>query len=199
MKKAILLIFVMLAIPGMAQQMSYSPFSTSDHGGCSIAGTWYGGGDYRYIVVITPTVDGKYAIRGEGAYSNAAFGYAGWTAFMGEVVQVDGRRYSAQSIALLTTSNAIVPPADTIELDVVHATFELTNCDSFTASYDLFGAYFNLTKTPFVDPIDLNYLPPQGIYETYRRMPNKCLICGPASTLQHHDRKAQPRQNSEQQ
>jgi hypothetical protein len=199
MKKLIPLFFVLLAIPGMAQPQPNSASFPLFHKSCSIAGTWYGGGDYKYIVVITPTVDWKYAIRGEGAYSNAAFGYTGWTAFMGEVVQTGARRFSVQEIAVLTTSDAIVPPEDSIELDVVHATFELTGCDTFTASYDLFGAYFDLAKTPFVDPVDLSYLPPEGIHETYRRMPDKCPICGPAYTVPHHTRQARPKENRDKQ
>lgn len=199
MKKLTAPLFVMLVLPGMAQSLASPASSTFDRRNCSIAGTWYGGGDYKYIVVITPTVDGKYAIRGEGAFSNAAFGYAGWTAFMGEVVQTGARRYSAQEIALFTTSNAPLPPEDSIELDVLHGTFELTGCDSFTASYDLFGAYFDLTKTPFADPVDVSYLPPEGIRETYRRMPDKCPICGPPYTAPHQSRHARPGNHRDQQ
>jgi hypothetical protein len=154
---------------------SYAQFD----GFCTPAGIWYGGSDYKYILTITPTAPNVFAIRSEGVYDQAAFGYHGWTSLSGNLVQVKYRTYISQSIAIYTTSPDMVPSPDTLELDVVHSKIELTDCDTLKNTIDLFGAYFDLSKTPFVDPPDLSYIPPgqTTIVETYRRMPSLCKVC----------------------
>jgi hypothetical protein len=77
-----------------------------------------------------------------------------------------------------TTSHDIQPPPDSFELDVVHAWIKLTHCNRIEITYDLFGGYFDLSKKPFIDPLDINYLPSGGLVETYDHMPTKCQICG---------------------
>jgi hypothetical protein len=150
---------------------------------CSLVGTWYGGSDYKYMTMITPITGERFAIRSEAVYDNNAWGYKAWTSWSGELVRVDGGRYVAHAISMFTTSSDPQPPPDSFELDGVRAWVEFKNCDTLHFYYDFFGAYFDLNKTPFVDTPDLNYLPPGGINETYRRMPTTCPACNhPAAT-----------------
>lgn len=169
MNKTMLLIIccALLVIPSLAQNSN----------SCSPTGTWYGGSDYKYLVTITPITGQRFAIRYEAVYSNAAFGYAAWTSWSGELVRVKNKRYVAQAISMYTTSPDLQPPPNSFELDGVRGWAEFTGCDNLKFDYDFYGAYFDLNKIPFVDPPDLNYLPPGGIIETYRRMPITCPAC----------------------
>ena len=69
---------------------------------------------------------------------------------------------------------------------VLRGWMEFTDCDNLKISYDFFGGYFDLNKVPFVDPPEVSYLPPEGLIETYHRMPTKCPACNVAAvaTLQ---------------
>jgi hypothetical protein len=163
-----------LVIPSMAQ-------IPQNHYNCSPSGTWYGGGDFKYVITITPLGGDRFAMRGEGAYSQAAWGYTGWTSFSSELIRLKDGRYVSYGIAMYTTSPEMQPPSNSIELDGVRGWLEFTDCNNVRASYDFYAAYFDLNKIPFVDPPDVNYLPPGGISETYHRMPTKCPACGLAS------------------
>ena len=145
---------------------------------CSPAGTWYGGGDYHYILTITPNADGSFAVRGEGAYSVAALGYTAGTSFSSQMRRVTTQWYVGMGSGLYTTSSDPLPPPESIELDAVRGWTVMTDCNHLRVYYDFFAAYFDLGKVPFVDPPDLNYVPPGGIQETYRRIPDECPICG---------------------
>ena len=164
---------LLLAVPGASANV------------CSPTGTWYGGGDYKYLITITPITVNKFAITSEGVYSQAAYGYTGWTSWSGELKLQHGR-YVAQSLSMYTTSPEMQPPINSLELDAVRGWMEFIDCNQIKFSYDFFGAYFDLNKVPFVDPVDLNYLPPGGISETYHRIPAKCPACtgSTAATLQ---------------
>jgi hypothetical protein len=161
------IVCAMLAVAGVAQNTA----------ACSPVGTWYGGGDYRYILTITPNHDGSFSMRGDGAYSFAAFGYAAGTSFSNQLVRVGPRLYVSQGIALFTTSYDPVPPPDSYEIDAIRGWAVMTDCDHIWFRYDFFAAYFDLNKVPFVDQPDMNYLPPGGIQESYRRMPGNCPAC----------------------
>lgn len=165
----------LLIVPSIAQ---VSPSCAS----CSPVGTWYGGGDYKYIITITPIGGSRFTITSEAAYSQAAFGYTGWTSWSGELVKTKNGHYVAQEISMYTTSPAMQPPPNSLELDAVRGWMEFINCDNIKFSYDFFGAYFDLGKVPFVDSPDLNYLPPGGITETYSRMPGRCPACALPAT-----------------
>lgn len=160
----------LMAMPAFAQ-------SVPNPNACSPVGTWYGGGDYKYMITISPTVGGSFAITSEAVYSNVAWGYAAWTSWSGQLINVSLRRYVAQEISMYTTSTAPQPPPDSFEVDGVRGWMEFVDCDNIKFSYDFFGAYFDMNKVPFVDPPDVSYLPPGGIVETYRRMTNTCPAC----------------------
>ena len=144
---------------------------------CSLAGTWYGGSDYKYMMTIIPSAGEKFAARAEAVYSNLAWGYQAWTSWSGEVVRGSDGRYVVQEISMFTTSTDPHPPPNSFELDGVRGSIAFLNCDRIQISYNFFAAYFDLGKVPFVDQPDLNYLPPGGLVETYRRMPLTCPAC----------------------
>ncbi len=144
---------------------------------CSPSGTWYGGGDFRYMLTITPITGQRFAMRGEGAFDNAALGYKGWTSFSTQLVKLKDGRYVGYGIGMFTTSSELPPPLNSLELDGIRGWREFIDCENIRFSYDFFGAYFDLNKVPFIDQPDLNYLPPGGITETYRRMPTTCPAC----------------------
>jgi hypothetical protein len=156
--------------------MSVYSFASSPPA-CSPVGTWYGGGDYKYVLTITPVARERFAMHGEVAADQSALGYAAWTTFSSQVIRTKNGRFVAQGIALFTTSHDIVPPPESIELDAIRGWMEFADCDNIRVSYDFFAAYFDPTKVPFIDPPDLSYLPPGGISETYHRMPTSCAVC----------------------
>ncbi len=168
--KLVVIICTFLAISSWAR-------SPQNHGSCSPMGTWYGGGDYKYVITILPATGNRFPMTSEGVYSQAAFGYTAWTSWTGELVKLSHGLYVAQEISMYTTSPEMQPPSNSVELDAVRGWMEFIDCNTVKFSYDFFGAYFDLNKIPFVDPVDLNYLPPGGITETYRRMPGKCPAC----------------------
>jgi hypothetical protein len=185
MNKTTLLIVccALLVIPSLAQ-IPQNPNA------CSPVGTWYGGKDYKYVMVITPVDENTFASKAEGVYDNAAFGYAAWTTWNGQLVRMKDGTYVVQEIAMFTTSHDLQPPANSFELDVVRGSIKFPNCNRIKVVYDLFGGYLDTSKKPFIDPLDINYLPPGGLVETYDRMPTKCHICGssfaPAVSRQRH-------------
>lgn len=165
------------------------PCFANNPGACSPTGIWYGGGDYKYILTITPITGERFAMRGEGAFDNAALGYKGWTSFSSQLVKLEDGRYVAHGIGMFTTSSELPPPLNSLELDGIRGWMEFKNCNNIKFNYDFFGAYFDLNKVPFIDLPDLNYLPPGGITETYHRMPSKCPACGSSSMPILNDRK----------
>lgn len=187
MKRMILLsvLSALLVIPSLAQNLTNPK-------GCSPAGTWYGGSDYKYLITINPimgvtsTPGERFAIRGEGVYDNVSFGYKAWTSWPGELVRTTDGRYVDHSISMFTTSSELPPPGNSYELDAVRGWMTFTDCNNIKINYDFFGGYLDLNKVPFVDQPDLNYLPPGGLQETYHRMPTTCPACSlavPLSTL----------------
>jgi hypothetical protein len=169
--------------------MSISSFAQSLPA-CSPTGTWYGGSDYKYISTITPITGQTFAITSDPVFDNASFGYKAWTPWSGELIRISAKRYVTQVVGMFTNSSELPPPANSYELDAARAWVEFTDCDHLQFSYDFFGAYFDLNKVPFVDPPDLNYLPPGGIVETYQRMPMTCPACslGAATAVQRPKR-----------
>lgn len=153
---------LLLAVPGIAEIRNNA---------CSPAGVWYSTG---YVATIIATVDGKFTIRYDPVYDVAAYGYKSWTSWPGQLVKTGPNRYRIQAISMFTALN------DSLELDGVRGWMEFTDCDNLKISYDFFGGYFDLNKVPFVDPPEVSYLPPEGLIETYHRMPTKCPACNAA-------------------
>lgn len=175
MNKILLVICcVLICIPSLAKD-------PRNHDNCSPVGTWYGGSDYKYLITIVPSTGNHFAISSEAVYSQAAWGYTAWTSWSGELVKLNDGRYLAQEISMYTNNTEMQPPPNAFELDAVRGWMEFIDCGTIKFSYDFFGAYFDLNREPFIDPPDVNYLPPGGISETYSRMPTKCPVCGLAA------------------
>jgi hypothetical protein len=159
-----------MMIPALAQ-------SAPNTNACSPVGTWYGGSDYKYVSTITPITGATFAITSDPVFDNSSFGYKGWTSWSGQLLKTTAKGYVAQVIGMFTTSSELPPPPNSYEIDGARAHMEFIDCDTIQFAYDFFGAYFDLNKVPFVDPPDLNYLPPGGIVETYHRMSSTCPAC----------------------
>ena len=105
-------------------------------------------------------------------------GYVAATAWVGETAKSGGRTFDSYLMSYWLWDPAAAAEAgldrSLPEVDIVHSRIRFIDCDTFTATIDVFGAYFAFTpdKTPFVTPPDADYLfggPP--IVETYHRMP----------------------------
>jgi hypothetical protein len=174
MRKTILLIVccALLVVSGSAQ-------APDKYKGCSPIGVWYNGG---YLMTFTPNGEG-FMVRGEPVFDFAQFGLKSWTAWSGQLVRKGGNLYVLQEIQMLTST------ADVIELDGYHGRMEFVDCKNFKLTGDFYAAYFDPNKEPFVDPPDVNYMPPEGIVEYYHRMPTQCPACNlPSAAV------SQPRQ-----
>ncbi len=171
--KALLLIsFAFLTISCLAQ----SPAA------CSPVGTWYGGGDVKYLATITPITGERFSARFEVVAPLQSVDYAAWTSWSGEFSKAKAGHYVVQYISMYTNSFAF-PPLDSYEVDAVHGSMEFIDCNSINITYDFYGLYFDLNKVPFVDQPDSGGdIPAPGIVETYRRVPNTCPICGSSAT-----------------
>ena len=164
----------LLVLPSFAQNLQ-------NHNSCSPVGTWYGGSDLKYVLVITPIAGNRFAIRGDAVFFQPAFGYQVWSPWSGELEKLRNGQYIAQEIAMYTTSTQVPPPPDSFQLGAVHGRMEFIDCNTLQFKSDFFGFYFGLNKIPFFDPLDLNLLPPGGLTETYLRMPRKCPACNAGS------------------
>ena len=140
----------------------------SDDRGCSPTGVWFSGG---YVLTITPTGQDEFSVQYDQVYDVAEGGYKAWTTWPGQLVKTGRNGYRVLAIAMLTSTS------DIIELDAIRGWLQFAGCKNITVTYDFFGAYFDPSKEPFVDPPDVNYLPPGGIVENYRRMQNRCPAC----------------------
>lgn len=161
---------------------------------CSPVGVWYGGSDYKYMLVITPIEDGEFAIRYEPVFANSSLGYATWTTWSGQLKKIRHNRYAGQVISMYTTSSVLPAPEGSYEIDAVAESVEFVDCNNIKARIHFFGAYFDQTKVPFLDQPDASYLPPEGsMLESYRRVPTKCTVCdsfhGPSGTPAFSDRR----------
>jgi hypothetical protein len=160
---------------------------------CDISGTWYGGSDpaFQYLWTITPTGAGRYSVLYQPGFDNRPFGYVTWTTWAGEVVKIDARTYDAYGMSYWVWAPGAAPAGvdETLpEVDIVHSRVQLIDCNTLTASLDVYAGYFSFTpaKTPFVTPPDIDWL--QILYggatvvETYHRMPTTLAPLPPAAT-----------------
>ena len=166
-KLLFILCFVFLAIPAFANGNT-----------CSPVGVWYGGSDYKYLLTITPLSENTFALQYEADFANSTFGYSAWTSWRGQLKRLSNGRYVGQVISLYTTSSELPPAETSYEVDAVREAVKFVDCDNLKATIDFFGAYLDLSKTPFVDVPDFSYLlPGEIIIETYHRVPTHCTVC----------------------
>ncbi len=150
---------------------------------CTIAGTWYGGSEVKYLATITPITGERFSARFELVASLQYIPYSAWTSWSGEFRKAQVG-YVGQSVSMYTTSPAFPPSGDSYEVDAVRSSLEFIDCDNITITYDFYGIYLDLNKVPFVDQPDLGGdIPAPGMVESYHRVPNTCPICGSSATL----------------
>ncbi len=143
---------------------------------CSPAGTWYGGGEAKYLLTIVPAGQDTFTLNAQVVMALSYAGLAGWTTWSGELRKVKANYYVGHYVSLYTNSNAIPPDAGAYEMDAARGWLKFSNCNNFEIDYDFYGVYFDLTKVPFVDTPDFNA--GGGAVEHYTRMPSQCPVCG---------------------
>jgi hypothetical protein len=166
------LVLLLSSVPGHSQGVG---------NGCDISGTWYGGGDphFQYLWSTTPMGAGRYHFVGPLGFDYHLFGYVHATPWDGEAIKSGSKTFDVYAISYWlwdpVAAAAFDPTIDPSlpEVDIVRSRVTFIDCDTFTNTVDVYGAYFNFTpeKTPFVTPVDMNYLPGGPITETYHRMP----------------------------
>ena len=99
MNKAMVIIVscALLVIPSLAQNVL-------NLNNCSPVGTWYGGSDVKYQLIITPITGERFAIWGTVVAAIGNLGYPGWSPWAGEMTKTKSGRYVFQEIALYTTA-----------------------------------------------------------------------------------------------
>jgi len=175
MNRTVLLILccASLLVTGWAQ-------APDKYKGCSPVGIWYG---ETYVLTVSPNGGEEFTIRYEPVYDVTQYGYKAWTSWPGQLLRKGANSYRAQAISMFTTTT------DVIELDGVRGWMEFSDCKNIQITYDFFGGYFDLSKQPFVDTPEVDYMPPDGLIENYHRMPTQCPAC-----QQAHAAVSQPRQ-----
>lgn len=180
-------LLILVAIPTLGQTSLPGDRSpTANPASCSLAGTWFGGSDpsYSYLQSFTPTAQDRYfnvaELAGAGVLDPSVWGYMWTTAWNGEAVKSGPNRYEAWGIQYLIWDPAAAAAAgvdgSSPELDVVHSTLQFVDCNTLISTIDYYGGYFafdNATETPFVTPLEVNWLEVYGvttIVETYHRM-----------------------------
>jgi hypothetical protein len=168
-------ILLLFSIPGFAQGVGTS---------CDISGTWYGGSDpaYQYLWTISPMAGGRYNSLVQPGFDNRPFGYITWSNWSGEILKIDARTYDQYAMSYFVWAPGSAPEGvdGTLpEVDIVRSRIRLVDCNTLTNSIDVYAGYYNFTpeKTPFVTPVDFDFLAGGVLVETYHRMPTACPAC----------------------
>jgi hypothetical protein len=187
-------LLVLIAFPALAQSSSPDNLSllSANPASCSLAGTWYAGSDptYSYLWSFTPSAQDRFfsvtELAGAGVLDPSVWGYMWTTAWSGEAVKTGPATYEWWGIQYLIWDPAAADGAgvdgSSPELDVGHSTIRFLDCNTLISTIDYYGGYFafdNATETPFVTPLDVNWLDVYGvttIVETYHRMPTPSVL-----------------------
>jgi len=181
--------FAALLLPALGLHAQAQQNSTAQGFGnnCDISGTWYGGSDYQYLWTFTPMAAGRYYSLTQPGFDNHPFGYITWTNWAGELRKTGARTYSSYGMSywVWDPDAAVAAGVDSTlpEVDIVHSTVKMIDCNTFTSTIDIYAGYFSFTpeKTPFVTPPDVDWLqvlyPGVTLVETYHRMPTACPNC----------------------
>lgn len=187
------MVLILLVVPALAQNVTAGQASpqAANPISCSLAGVWYGGSDptYSYMMSFVPTTQDRFfsvaELAGAGVLDPSVWGYKWTTAWHGEVVKSGPNSWEQWGIQYLIWDPAAAAAqgvdGSAPELDVVHGKFHFTDCNTLVSTIDYYGGYFAFnqfnvpTRTPFVTPVDVNWLEVYGvetIVETYHRMPS---------------------------
>jgi len=144
-------------------------------GSCSMAGTWYGGGDAaKYLTYIAPGAGSDFSLVSDGAFSLGTLGLPVKTIYTGSITRNQGK-FDVYAMSFVNDTTAF--PAPVPQINAAHATATLVDCDTLRFDFDFFGGYlWNSNKTPFVDTPDYVVSPPP-FSEVYHRMPTTCPQC----------------------
>ena len=167
---ALVFAMVAVAVPCGAQGVGNS---------CDISGTWYGGSDpqYQYVWSLTPVGAGRYYSSIQNGYDVRPFGMVSASAWVGEAIKTGHKTFDTYNMSFWLWDPAAAAAAgldpSLPEVDIVHSRVEFIDCNTFTSTIDVFGAYYSFTpaRTPFVTPLDADFLAGGTIVETYHRMP----------------------------
>ncbi len=174
-------------------------FSSEPSHQCNPAGTWYGGSNsqFAYQFTITPVAEplgiGRYNTMAQQALDLPALGLVAATSWTG-TMEKRGATYKAYIMAMykLTPEFAALVGADPAlpEVDVVRGHIKLVDCNTLTASWNVYYVYFNFDavagdKVPFVTAPDIDVLGGAGeIVETYHRLSSDCPTCSADGNVQ---------------
>jgi len=138
---------------------------------CNLAGTWYGGSDFKYQLTIIPAGDNRFAITYDPVYTLNLYGFPYNTKYTGVMIK-KGKSLSLNAMSILNMDNTLVPP-DVSKLNIwaIQQTGKIINCHT-RELIDVFagGYYWTSDKIPLKDPPDYP-LPATGL-ETYHRLPS---------------------------
>ena len=138
---------------------------------CDVAGTWYGGSDFKYLITIIPTSWNHYTVIYDPTYTLDLYGFPYNTKYTGEMIR-KGNNLKVNAMNILNMDSTIIPP-DVSKLNIwaIMQTGKLIDCDTLQIT-DVFagGYYWTSNKVPLKDPPDYP-LPATGV-ETYKRLPS---------------------------
>jgi hypothetical protein len=150
------------ALPAIAQRSGNE---------CNLAGTWYGGSDFKYQLTIIPTGDSRYAVTYDPVYTLDLYGFPYNTKYTGLMIRKD-RKLTLNAMSILNMDNTLVPP-DVSKLNIwaIQQRGTIVNCNTLEL-VDVFagGYYWANDKVPLKDPPD--YPLPPTAPETYHRLPS---------------------------
>jgi hypothetical protein len=189
-----MIMFVSVAVPCLAQGYGRA---------CDLAGTWLGGSDPKvpgYKLTVVPVAAGRYSVTYE-ILSNPGLYYSSYT---GELRKDGAQSYAGCAVASFEINQAnaawylaqfgISVNVGDFELDAVHETVVMLDCDTLQGTIGWFGWYvpFTNAKVPFVTKPEIEAISSlcggQPIVEIYHRVSGEsCPAC--TSGGKYHKRK----------
>ncbi|HET7209254.1 MAG TPA: hypothetical protein VFI95_21940 [Terriglobales bacterium] len=138
---------------------------------CNLAGTWYGGSDFKYQLTIIPAGDNRYAVIYDPVYTLDLYNFPYNTKYTGVMVRKD-RKLTLKAMSILNMDNRLVPPnVSNLNIWAIQQSGNLVNCNTLELVDVFAGGYFwTSDKIPLKDTAD--YPLPATATETYHRLPS---------------------------
>jgi hypothetical protein len=166
MRKQVLLWVALVMLAGALHAIAQA--SRDD---CNLAGTWYGGSDFKYQLTIIPTGNNRYVVTYDPVYTLDLYGFPYNTKYTGVLLRKD-RKLTLNAMSILNMENTLVPPdGSKLNIWAIQQSGEIVNCNTLEL-VDIFGGgyYWTSDKVPLKDPPD--YTLPATAPETYHRLPS---------------------------